>query len=148
MVVIVDSFPTIPQASDQRAPSLLRRARRFAKLDLNLQTVALRKKLFPGRAMSKVELIKETCRRAADQYRPRSYHGRVVFFRPRDLTALGVEQDPNAWRKLVVGEFTEHVVDLHDRGRVTGESVQSGYNEIANKLSEMLVQGPERSEGA
>jgi hypothetical protein len=45
-----------------------------------------------------------------------------------------------AWRRLVLGEFTEHVVNLHDdKGQVTAESAQSGYDEIAAKLREMKL---------
>jgi acyl carrier protein len=139
MVVIVDSYPIVPRMSLKRAKSLLRRAARFAKLNLKPQMDKLRGKLFPVRVVRYVDLIRETCTRASNQYRPRPYRGHLVFFRPRDLTALTAEQDLTAWRRLALGQFTEHVVDLHDQGRETAESVQSGYIEIATKLNEMRL---------
>jgi acyl carrier protein len=144
MVVVVDSYPTIPRTSLKRAPSLVRRAARFAKLDLKSQITAVRGKISPAPVIRYVDIIRKACERASSQYRPRPYRGRVVFFRPRNLTALAAEQDPTAWRRLALGEFTEHVVNMHDQDRVTNESVQSGYNEIAIKLGELrLAQRPE-----
>jgi amino acid adenylation domain-containing protein len=139
MVVIVDSYPTTPRTSLKRTQSLARRAARFARLDLKSQLAGLREKLFPVRAVRYVDFIREACEQASRQYRPRPYRGRVVFFRPRNLTALAAEQDLTAWRRLVLGEFTEHVVNMHNQGRVTVESVQSGYIEIATKLNEMTL---------
>jgi amino acid adenylation domain-containing protein len=142
-LVIVDSYPTVPLMSFKRVEALLRRTANFAKLDLKSQTAKLRGKLFPVRAVGSADVL-NACVRASSQYRPRPYRGCVVYFRPRDLTALAVERDATAWRRLVLGEFTEHVVNLHDHGRVTAQSAQSGYNEIATKLNEMrLVQHAE-----
>ena len=140
MVVIVDSYPTAPRASLKRAQSILRRATRFKKLDLKSQVAALRKKIFSVRGVGNANFIRDVCAKASRQYHPRSYVGRAVFFRPRDLAALAAEQDVTAWRRLVLGEFTEHVVNMHDdKGRVTAKSARSGYDEIAAKLKEMKL---------
>lgn len=139
-IVIVDSYPTVPRASLKRAKSMLRRAARFTKLDLKSQVAALRKKLSSVRVVGNVNFIRDVCAKASRQYRPRPYRGRVVFFRPHNLTALAVEQDVTEWRRLVLGEFTEHIVNLHDdKGQVTAESAQSGYDEIAAKLKDMKL---------
>jgi amino acid adenylation domain-containing protein len=135
MVVIVDSYPTIPRTSHKLAQSLLRRAARFAKLDLKSQMTSLRGKFFPVRDVGYKNFIREACIRASRQYRPCPYRGRVTHFRHNNESSL-LDQDPTAWRRLVLGELIEHVVNMHDQGRVTDETLQSAYNEIATKLSE------------
>src|SRR5207248_2815700 len=116
--------------------SLLRRAARFAKLDLKSQMTSLRRKFFPVRNVGHMDFILEACARAAHQYRPRPYRGRVILFRHYNETALFEEQDPTVWRRVVLGELIEHFVNMHDdQGRVTNEILQSAYNEIAAKLS-------------
>jgi amino acid adenylation domain-containing protein len=137
MVVIVDSYPIVALTSLKGTRSLLRRAANFAKLDLKSQMTTLRRRFFPVRGVSYEDFIREACLRASHQYQPRPYCGRVVFFRPRNLTRLNIRRDPTAWRRLVRGSYTEHAVDFHDQSQVTAESVKSGYDEIVARLMEM-----------
>jgi hypothetical protein len=133
MVVIVDSYPTIPRTPHILVQSVLRRAASFAKLDVKSQMSALCRKFFPVRDMRHF-IGREVCIRALRQYRPCPYRGRVILFRPSKLLE---DQDPTAWRRLVLGEFIEHVVNMHDdQDRVTDESLQSAFNQIAAKLRE------------
>lgn len=60
------------------------------------------------------------------------------IFRHDNETALA-GKDPNVWRKLVRGDYTEHVVHMHQHGRVTAESVAVGYAEIAAILGRMVL---------
>src|SRR5689334_7637846 len=58
----------------------------------------------------------------------RPYRGRVTIFH----SALSGDRDPTAWRRLVLGELTEHVINMHDdQGRATDEAMQSAFREIA-----------------
>jgi amino acid adenylation domain-containing protein len=135
MVVIVDSYPTIPRTLRKLAQSLTRRAARFAKLDLKSQMSSLGRK-FPVGNVGHKDFIREACIRASYQYRPRPYRGRVTLFRHNNKSELLEDQDPTAWRRLVLGELIEHVVNMHDdQGRVTDETMQSAFKEIATKLS-------------
>jgi hypothetical protein len=106
---------------------------------------SLGRKFFPVPDVGLKDFIREACVRASRQYRPRPYRGRVTFFRHNNESVLFEDQDPTAWRRLVLGELIEHVVNMHDdQGRVTDETVQSAYNEIATKLSLLQLGEVER----
>jgi hypothetical protein len=98
----------------------------------------LRRKITSTRTTNYEDFIREACIRAANEYRPTPYSGRVIFFRPSFFHSL-FEKDLTAWRRLVRGTYTEHVVEFHEQGQVTAHSVQSGYNEIAARLKEMSL---------
>jgi amino acid adenylation domain-containing protein len=140
MVVMVDCYPIIPPTLRKLAEVLLRRAARFAKLDLKSQMASLGRKFLPPRNVEHnvrhQEFILEACRLASYQYRPRPYRGRVTVFRHNNESALLGNRDPTVWRRLVLGELIEHFVNMYDdQGRVTHEILQSAFKDIATKLS-------------
>ena len=138
ILVLVDSYPAFPRTWNRWARSLPRRLARFARLEFKSQMDRLRRKITSTRTTNYEDFIREACIRAANEYRPTPYSGRVIFFRPSFFHSL-FEKDLTAWRRLVQGGYTEHVVEFHDQGQVTAHSVQSGYNEIAARLKEMSL---------
>jgi amino acid adenylation domain-containing protein len=135
-VIIVDSNPYLAHSWGRWMATLPRRLTRFARMNMREKLHGVRCWMFPPpqRGNRRENLIVEACQRAARNYRPRPFDGRVTLFRHRRTDTM-VGQDPTAWSRLAKS-YTEHIIDFHDGDVVTPEAVKLGYSQIAAKLKE------------
>jgi amino acid adenylation domain-containing protein len=134
MLVIVDSYPASPKSS----AAMRRRLRRFLTLDWRARAEAVRKAILPASPTTLEEFVKQACSRAASRFHPEPYNGRLVFFRHNHEPGL-THHDQAAWRRLTLGDYSEHIVEFHEQGAVTGRKVQEGYQRIAEILKSASV---------
>lgn len=135
-VIAFDSYPVAKRTWLKRLRYAAWRISVFFDLDFKNQVSKLYSKARPGPVNQFQEHIRAVCWEAMRRYRPQPYNGRMLFFRHENEAAL-IEQDATAWRRLVRGELTEHLINMHDRGHVTSESVAAAFRELAAMLKKI-----------
>ena len=158
-VVMADSFPMLPQTLPRRTLSLALRSVRFVKNRLwamlpqwprgSHQKPAkgpgsgkkAAAKAGAGANSSYEEFVRQACFRATVEYQPRPYPGRVIFFHPAQTPFVDpfIGRDFKCWQRLIRGTLTERTIELHDACNVSDDSVQSGYQELADHLKTMKL---------